>query len=267
MSGGASQQPLLEVTNLEVGYGDAGLSLRGISIAVPEGTAVAILGANGAGKTTTIRAVTGMLRFYRGAVRAGEIRFRDQRLDRLPPHRIVSLGVAQIPEGRLLFANLTVEENLLTGASRRGKAEIAETLDRVYALFPVLAERRRNEAGWMSGGEQQMIAIGRALMADPKLLLVDELSLGLAPRITENIAELLRQARVELGLTMLVVEQNSELALDLCDYGYIIESGRIALEGPTAALRQDDTVRDVYLAVGGPEAEIGVYTPSRKWWV
>jgi branched-chain amino acid transport system ATP-binding protein len=208
-----------------------------------------------------------MLRFYRGSIRAGEVRLGGARLDRLPSYRIVDLGVAQIPEGRLLFANLTVEENLLTGASRRSREEIAESLERVYALFPVLADRRRNQAGWMSGGEQQMIAIGRALMADPKVLLVDELSLGLAPRITETIAELLRQASDELGLTLLVVEQNSELALDLCDYGYILESGRIALEGPTEALRRDEQVRDVYLAVGGSRSETGPYVPTRKWWL
>jgi branched-chain amino acid transport system ATP-binding protein len=266
-SGPETAEGLLEVSNLEVGYGDAGLSLRGISLSLPDGGAVAVLGANGAGKTTTIRAIAGMLRFHRGSVRAGEVRLRGERIDRLQPNRIVARGVAQIPEGRRLFANLTVEENLRTGGSQRRPAGREETLQQVYDLFPILAERRRSQAGWMSGGEQQMIAIGRALMADPRLLLIDELSLGLAPKITEEIVETLQRTRRELGLSLLVVEQNAQLALDMCDYAYIIESGRIVLEGPAQQLRDDPQVQAAYLAVGHGEAPSEVRAPQRKWWL
>jgi branched-chain amino acid transport system ATP-binding protein len=263
---GAPAAELLTVRDIEVGYGDASLSLRGVSLSVPAGSAVALLGANGAGKTTTIRAITGMLRPHRGAVRAGEIAFEGESLRRLRPDQIVARGIAQVPEGRMLFANLSVEENLLTGASHRGRADLADSLAAIYDLFPVLRERRRQRAGWMSGGEQQMIAIGRALMAGPRVLLVDELSLGLAPLITRGIIEQLRSARRELGMATLMVEQNARVALDFCDYAYILENGRIVLEGPSAVLRDDPQVQEAYLAVGRRDDAAAAGRRGRTWW-
>jgi branched-chain amino acid transport system ATP-binding protein len=263
---GSPAAELLTVRDIEVGYGDASLSLRGVSLSVPAGSAVALLGANGAGKTTTIRAITGMLRPHRGAVRAGEIAFEGESLRRLRPDQIVARGIAQVPEGRMLFANLSVEENLLTGASHRGRADLADSLAAIYDLFPVLRERRRQRAGWMSGGEQQMIAIGRALMAGPRVLLVDELSLGLAPLITRGIIEQLRSARRELGMATLMVEQNARVALDFCDYAYILENGRIVLEGPSAVLRDDPQVQEAYLAVGRRDDAAAAGRRGRTWW-
>jgi branched-chain amino acid transport system ATP-binding protein len=256
--------PLLQVHQLEVGYGDAGLSVRGVSIDVPAGGAVALLGANGAGKTTTIRAISGMLATHRGAVRGGDVRFDGASIVKLRSSEIVRRGIAHVPEGRLLFPNLTVEENLLAGASQRKGAADA-TLEQVYELFPKLRERRRGHAGWLSGGEQQMVAIGRGLMAAPRLLLVDELSLGLAPLVTQGIVERLRVAQRELGMATLIVEQNAKLALDFCDYAYILEGGRIVLEGPCDELRDDPQVRDAYLHVGARDGDAAT-TERRRWW-
>jgi branched-chain amino acid transport system ATP-binding protein len=238
---------LLRVRDLEVSYGGASIALRGVSLTVPEGGAVALLGTNGAGKTTTIRAVSGLLYMHQGRVEAGEIELEGRNVRRLRAHQIVGRGVAQVPEGRMVFKHLSVEENLRVGATTRRGAEVAAAMDQVYELFPKLHERRRDHAGWMSGGEQQMIAIGRALMAGPRLLLLDEVSLGLAPLIVESIFERLHTARRELGMAMLLVEQNARLALDFADHAYIMESGRIALEGPAAALRDNSDVQASYL--------------------
>jgi branched-chain amino acid transport system ATP-binding protein len=259
-------EPLLSVRNLEVGYGDAGLSIRGVSLEVPAGGVVALLGANGAGKTTTIRAISGLLAPHRGAIRGGDIRFEGASIRRLRSSQVVSRGIAHVPEGRLLFPSLTVQENLLAGASQRRGAGVDASLEQVFDLFPVLRDRRRGHAGWLSGGEQQMVAIGRALMAAPRLLLVDELSLGLAPLVTQGIVERLRQAQRELGMATLIVEQNARLALEFADYAYILESGRIVLEGASAELRDDPQVREAYLRVG-PRDTVAAGSAARRWWL
>ncbi len=234
---------LLELEEAAVRYGKVS-ALRGVSMAVPEGEIVTIIGANGAGKTTSLRAISGLARLA-----GGEIRFRGERIDRLPPDRIVALGIAHVPEGRRIFPDLTVEENLRTGAFlRRDKDGIEADLQGVYQRFPRLAERRRQRAQTMSGGEQQMLAIGRALMSRPKLLLMDEPSMGLAPVIVEEIAEIIREIGAE-GTTVVLVEQNAELALDLAGYAYVLETGSLALEGPAEELHNNEHVRAAYLGI------------------
>jgi len=244
---------LLAVDNVEVVYG-VSLALRGISFQVPEDGAVALLGPNGAGKTSTIRAISGLLAVHNGAVRDGEIRLDGKSIRGMRAHKIVSAGVSQVPEGRLVFPQLSVEENLLVGASARKSPGVADTLTRVYDLFPRLKERTRQQAGWLSGGEQQMVAIGRALMAAPRLLLLDEVSLGLAPQVIASIFELLAEVRRELGTAMLLVEQNARAALAFADYGYILENGRVVLEGPSADLRDNPVIQESYLGVRGGAA-------------
>lgn len=266
MSTTTTTPPLLEVRNLEIGYGDAGLSLRGVSIEVQAGSTVALLGANGAGKTTTIRGISGLLLPYRGQVRGGDVLLDGSSLRKLRSSQIVGQGVALAPEGRLLFPTLTVQENLMAGASRRRGGGVQASLEQVYELFPVLRERRRGHAGWLSGGEQQMVAIGRALMAAPRLLLIDELSLGLAPLVTEGIVERLRIAQRELGMATLLVEQNAKLALDVCDYAYILENGRIVLQGSSADLRDDPQVQNAYLSVGA-KADTAANRKRSGWWL
>ena len=265
-----SAPPVLEVTGLEVAYGGSAPALRGITLSVAAGTAVALLGANGAGKTTTIRAISGLLRLHSGRVLAGGVALDGADVTRMKPHRIVACGVGQVPEGRMVFAELTVEENLRIGAvSRRGDA-VEEELERVFELFPQIARRRHDHAGWLSGGEQQMVAIGRGLMARPRLLLLDEVSLGLAPMITRSIFERLRGVREQSSTSMLVVEQNARLALEFCDYAYVLEGGRIVLEGPASRLRDDPHVQELYLggAVGeGERSFAGAkrYRRRRRW--
>lgn len=266
-SSGASS-PLLEVRRAEVAYGDASTVLRGVSLVVPEGGTVAILGVNGAGKTTTIRTISGLLGVHRGALRSGDVLFAGQSIKDRRPEDIVALGIAQVPEGRMLFANLTVEENLRIGAASGRDPDPDAAMERVMELFPVLYERRRQQAGWMSGGEQQMIAIGRALMAAPRMLLIDELSLGLAPIITEKIVERLREARRMLGMATLLVEQNAMLALEFSDYAYIIENGKTVLEGPSRALMDDPQVQEAYLGLGQrDEALMDSEAPRENWWL
>jgi branched-chain amino acid transport system ATP-binding protein len=250
---GSSGEPLLAVDNLEVRYG-VSLAVRGVSFQVPENGAVALLGPNGAGKTSLIRAISGLLDVHHGAVREGDIRLASRSIRGWRADRIVSSGVAQVPEGRLVFGQLSVEENLRVGASARKTGGADETLTQVYDLFPVLAERRTRQAGWLSGGEQQMLAIGRALMAGPRLLLLDEVSLGLAPKVIEDIFERLADVRAR-GTSMLLVEQNARVALAFADYGYILESGRIVLEGPSDRLRDDPAVRRSYLGVHSDAAD------------
>jgi branched-chain amino acid transport system ATP-binding protein len=265
-----SATPVLKVEGLEVAYGASAPALRGVSLDVPQGAAVALLGANGAGKTTTIRSISGLLKVHNGRVLSGSIELEGKDITRLRPNKIVSAGVGQVPEGRMVFAELTVEENLRIGATARKDGYDQSELDAIYELFPQIARRRNDEAGWLSGGEQQMVAIGRGLMAKPRLLLLDEVSLGLAPIITRTIFEQLAEVRRQFGTSMLVVEQNARLALEFCDYAYIIETGRIVLEGPAAQLREDPTIQELYLGGEMGEGERSFanakrYRRRRRW--
>jgi branched-chain amino acid transport system ATP-binding protein len=253
----------------EVAYGDASLALRGVTLRVGRGQAVAVLGANGAGKTTTIRTISGLLPMHGGRIVAGEVLFDGEDVRRQRPHQLVARGLGQVPEGRMVFKHLSVEENLEVGASSRRNGDKTAALDQVYELFPILRERRTQKAGWMSGGEQQMVAIGRALMSAPRLLLLDEVSLGLAPLVVETIFESLAAARRELDMAMLLVEQNARLALDFADYGYIVETGRVVLEGTTAELRGNPEVQASYLGTGAEARQrfgaARTARPRRRW--
>ncbi|MFD7391556.1 ABC transporter ATP-binding protein [Streptomyces sp. NPDC059852] len=242
-------EPALRVDALDVTYGRAVSVLRSVSLTVPHGSVVALLGANGAGKTTLLRAVSGTLRLHRGAVTAGRIRYGTTELDGRDPVAAVRAGVVQVPEGRRVFAGLTVDENLRTGGlglGRRRPAQVDEARDRVFALFPRLAERTRQAAGLLSGGEQQMLAIGRALMAAPRLLLLDEPSLGLAPQMVYRIAEVVREIHAQ-GTAVLLVEQNAGMALSLADTAHVLEVGEVRLSGPADELARTDAVRRLYL--------------------
>jgi branched-chain amino acid transport system ATP-binding protein len=238
---------VLVIDNLEVVYDDVLLALRGVSLEVPQGAIVALLGANGAGKTTTLRACTGLLPVHRGAVRRGTISLDGKRIDGLGAPEIVAAGVAQAMEGRRVFPELTVEENLRVGGYAR-HSRVQGGLRRMFDLFPVLGERRGQPAGYLSGGEQQMLAIARALMSEPRYLLLDEPSLGLAPRIVAQIRDLIVRLNEE-GTSILLVEQNAAMALSIAEHGYVLETGAIALDKPAAALRADDDVREFYLGL------------------
>ncbi|MBC2905500.1 ABC transporter ATP-binding protein [Streptomyces cupreus] len=243
------EEPALHVEGLDVTYGRALSALRSVSLAVPHGGVVALLGANGAGKTTLLRAVSGTLRLHRGAVTAGRIRYGATELDGRDPVAAVRAGVVQVPEGRRVFAGLTVDENLRTGGlglGRRSPALVRESRDRVFTLFPRLAERTGQAAGLLSGGEQQMLAIGRALMAAPKLLLLDEPSLGLAPQMVARIADVVKEINTQ-GTAVLLVEQNAGMALSLADSAYVLEVGEIRLSGAADELARTDAVRRLYL--------------------
>ena len=240
----------LAVRNLEVVYQDVILVLRGVSLDVPAGAVVALLGANGAGKTTLLRAVTGLLGVHRGRVTKGAVELGGEAVTGLEPAGLVRRGLAQVMEGRRIFAELTVDENLRAGAfTRRDKAEVRASYDRVMDLFPVLAQRRRATAGYLSGGEQQMCAIGRALMASPRLLLLDEPSLGLAPLVVEQIRQILVEINGQ-GTSVLLVEQNATMALSIARHGYVLEHGRVVKDGPADALLADRDVQEFYLGVG-----------------
>ncbi len=233
---------MLEIRDLVVGYGEI-TALHGISLDIPRGRIVTLIGANGAGKSSTLRAISGLVK-----ARSGSIVFEGENVTRLPAHKIVGRGLAQSPEGRMVFSNLTVLENLRMGAHlRRDKAGISADLDHVFALFPRLKERLQQAAGTLSGGEQQMLAIGRALMSRPKCLLLDEPSLGIAPLLVRSIFDRIVQINQELGLTILLVEQNANLALKISHSGYVLETGRVILEGEAAILRNDPGVRAAYL--------------------
>lgn len=239
--------PLLRVRDLGVRYGEAVTALDGVSVEVPDGGAVAVLGSNGAGKSTLLRAVSGVLGRHSGRVISGRIEFGGEAIDRLPADRRVRAGIVQVPEGRRVFGGLTVEENLRVGRyGSRGGPTRGGDMDGVYSLFPRLAERRRQRAGLLSGGEQQMLAIGRALMAAPGLLLLDEPSLGLAPQIIEQIVELLGDIHRQ-GTALMIVEQNAAVALELAEHAYVLTVGQVALAGPAAELRRSDEVRRLYL--------------------
>ena len=238
---------MLQVTGLSASYARKGLALEDVSLSVPKGSIVALLGANGAGKTTLIRAITGLLSLHNGSVVAGRVEFSEQSIVGVAPHRLVRMGMAQVPEGRLIFKQLTVEDNLKVGAAILSRALAVERMDAVYALFPRLLERRQQAAGWLSGGEQQMLALGRALVASPRLLLVDELSLGLAPLIVESIYRQLRIVGETLGTSMLIVEQNARLALEFAATAYVLDRGRITLSGPAVEVAASAIMKESYL--------------------
>ena len=247
----AAPEALLRLDAVEVVYDHVISVLRGVSIVVPEGAIVALLGPNGAGKTTTLKAISNLLRVERGDITGGEIHFRGERIDRLAPGDLVRRGIIQVMEGRRCFPHLTVHENLLTGSYTRkdGKAAVRADLERVYAHFPALAERRRILAGFISGGEQQMLAIGRALMSRPTMVLLDEPSMGLAPQVVARIFAEVRQLNKEEGVTFLLAEQNANMALGVAGYGYILDSGQVVLEGTAAELRGNPAVREHYLGL------------------
>jgi branched-chain amino acid transport system ATP-binding protein len=263
---------LLSVNGIEVIYNHVILVLKGVSLQVPERAIVALLGGNGAGKTTTLRAVSNLLAGERGAVTKGSIELRGERIERLSTSQMVERGVVQVMEGRHCFAHLTIEENLLTGAYTRkdGKAAIAQTLDKVYAYFPRLKTRRTSQAAYTSGGEQQMCAIGRALMANPKMVLLDEPSMGLAPQIVEEVFEIVKDLNHKEGVTFLLAEQNTHMALRYADHGYILESGRVVLDGRAAELATNEDVKEFYLGTGAGAGrsnfrDVKSYKRRKRW--
>lgn len=262
---------LLDVNGIEVIYNHVILVLKGVSLRVPEGRIVALLGANGAGKTTTLRAVSNLLKGERGDVTKGYIQYRDERIERLSPAELVKRGVVQVMEGRHCFAHLTIEENLLTGAYTRkpGRGDIDAALERVYQYFPRLKQRRTSQAGYTSGGEQQMTAIGRALMASPTMILLDEPSMGLAPQIVEEIFEIVRDLNQRERVSFLLAEQNTNIALRYADYGYILENGRVMMDGAAAELAQNEDVKEFYLGISSGERksfrEQKFYRRRKRW--
>jgi len=249
---------LLDVNGIEVIYHHVILVLKGVSLQVPEGGIVALLGGNGAGKTTTLRAVSNLLAGERGAVTKGSIALRGERIEALSTAEMVNRGVVQVMEGRHCFAHLTIEENLMTGAYTRrdGKAAVAQTLEKVYGYFPRLKTRRGSQAAYTSGGEQQMCAIGRALMADPKMVLLDEPSMGLAPQIVEEVFEIVKDLNARERVTFLLAEQNTAMALRYADHGYILENGRVVMDGAAGALAQNEDVKEFYLGTGGAKDDV-----------
>jgi len=248
---GTNRPPVLRVNNIEVIYDHVILVLKGVSLEVPEGGIVALLGANGAGKTTTLKAISNLLHAERGDVTKGSIEFSGERVDRMTPNELVRRGVIQVMEGRHCFEHLTIEENLLTGSYTRsdGRAAILKDLDMVYGYFPQLKERRGAQAGYTSGGEQQMCVIGRALMSRPKMILLDEPSMGLAPQLVEGIFETVKRLNEEEGVSFLLAEQNTDMALKYAKHGYILENGRVVLDGEAATLRQNEDVKEFYLGI------------------
>jgi branched-chain amino acid transport system ATP-binding protein len=252
-----AKTPLLDVRDLAVRYGRAVEALRGVSLEVAEGGIVAVLGNNGAGKSTLLRTISGTCRLSGAVVERGAVTFAGRKLIGVDPGRIVGSGVVQVPEGRRIFGRLTVEENLRAGAMRQpDRVKRANSRDRVFELFPVLAQRRRQRAGLLSGGEQQMLAIGRGLMASPRLLLLDEPSLGLAPLIVGQIADVIAEINQQ-GTSVLLVEQNAEMALDLATFAYVLELGQVSLSGTVDELRRTDQVKRLYLGGGAPELDTG----------
>ena len=268
-AGASSAEPILRVTNLEVVYSDVILVLRGVSLEVPTGKIIALLGANGAGKTTLLRAISGLLPVHRGEITKGSITLDGRPIHRVDAADVVKLGVSQVMEGRRIFKELTVDENLKAGAfTRRDRAAISESYDRVFELFPRLTDRRRSTAGYLSGGEQQMLAIGRALMSSPRLLLLDEPSLGLAPLIVEQIRQIIVDIN-GLGTSVLLVEQNATMALSIAHHGYVMETGKIVKDGSGEELLADKDIQEFYLGVGeaGRKSfrEVKSYRRKKKW--
>jgi branched-chain amino acid transport system ATP-binding protein len=262
---------ILSVNNIEVIYNHVILVLKGVSLAVPEGGITALLGANGAGKTTTLKAVSNLLHAERGEVTKGNIVFEGQQVQHLSPNELVKRGCIQVMEGRHCFGHLTVEDNLLTGAFTRrdGNAAVKADLEMVYSYFPRLRERRGSQAGYTSGGEQQMTAIGRALMSRPKMILLDEPSMGLAPQLVEEIFEIVKKLNEEQRVSFLLAEQNTNIALRYAKYGYILESGRVVLDGEAAALRDNEDVKEFYLGVAGEGRksfkDVKHYKRRKRW--
>ena len=265
-----SQKIVLNVNGIEVIYNHVILVLKGVSLNVPDGKIVAILGGNGAGKTTTLRAVSNLLRGERGEVTKGSIELRGERIENLSPSDLVKRGVVQVMEGRHCFAHLTIEENLLTGAyTVKSKAQIAANLEKVYNYFPRLKTRRTSQAAYTSGGEQQMCAIGRALMASPTMVLLDEPSMGLAPQIVEEVFEIVKDLNQKEKVTFLLAEQNTNMALRYSDYGYIMESGRVVMDGIASDLANNEDVKEFYLGMGGGERksfkDVKSYKRRKRW--
>ncbi len=264
-------ETLLEVKNIEVIYNHVILVLKGVSLSVPKGGITALLGGNGAGKTTTLKAISNLLRSERGEVTKGTITYRGQPVSELTPTAMVKRGVIQVMEGRHCFEHLTVEENLMTGAYTRsdGKAAVAADLDMVYNYFPRLRERRKSQAGYTSGGEQQMIAIGRAIMSRPETVLLDEPSMGLAPQLVEEIFQIVKGLNENEGVSFLLAEQNTNVALRYADYGYILESGRVVMDGPADDLRENPDVKEFYLGVSdeGRKSfrDVRSYRRRKRW--
>ena len=259
----------LAVSNVEVIYDHVILVLKGVSLQVQEGQIVALLGANGAGKSTTLKSISTLLRAERGDVTKGQIEFQGQRIDHLNPAELVRRGICQVMEGRHCFQHLTVEENLLTGAYTRGGADLSADLEKVYRYFPRLKERRKSQSGYTSGGEQQMTAVGRALMASPQMILLDEPSMGLAPQLVAEIFEIVRTLNTQEKVSFLLAEQNTNVALKYADYGYILENGRIVMDGEARALADNEDVKEFYLGVSkeGRKSfrDIKSYRRRKRW--
>jgi branched-chain amino acid transport system ATP-binding protein len=262
---------MLTLNNVEVIYDGVILVLKGVSLSVAQGGITTLLGANGAGKSTTLKAISGLLRSERGEVTKGSIELAGERIDRLLPHEVVKRGVVQVFEGRRVFEHLTVEENLIAGAHVQGdRRVVAAGIQRVYEYFPRLRERRQVQSGYLSGGEQQMLVIGRALMSRPQVVLLDEPSLGLAPMLVEEIFEIVQRLNQQEKLTVLLVEQNATLALTIADHGYVMENGRIVLEGTAAALRDNADIKEFYLGlteVGSRKSyrDVKHYKRRKRW--
>ena len=271
LDAGRTDETLLEVNNIEVIYNHVILVLKGVSLKVPKGGITALLGGNGAGKTTTLKAISNLLHSERGEVTKGSILYRGERVQDLSPNDLVRMGVIQVMEGRHCFEHLTVEENLMTGAYTRrdGKGAIDADLQMVYEYFPRLRERRKSQAGYTSGGEQQMVAIGRALMSRPETILLDEPSMGLAPQLVEEIFTIVKNLNEKEGNTFLLAEQNTNVALRFAHYGYILESGRVVMDGPAADLRENPDVKEFYLGVSeeGRKSfrDVRSYRRRKRW--
>ena len=263
--------PYLSVNNIEVIYDHVILVLKGISLQVPQGKIVALLGANGAGKSTTLKAISTLLRNERGDITKGDISFKGQRVDHLTPNELVKRGLSQVMEGRHCFAHLSIEENLLTGAYTRqiSRAELKASLEMVYHYFPRLQQRRHSLAGYTSGGEQQMCAIGRALMAKPTMILLDEPSMGIAPQLVEEIFEIVKNLNVKENVSFLLAEQNTNTALRYADFGYILENGRVVMEGDAKELAGNEDVKEFYLGISGTGRksfkEMKFYRRRKRW--
>ena len=269
-AGTATVEPLLSVNNIEVIYNHVILVLKGVSLEVPPGGIVALLGANGAGKSTTLKAISNLLHAERGEVTKGAILYQGEPVEKLTPDALVKRGVIQVMEGRRCFEHLTVEDNLMIGAyTRRDSSEIRRDLEMVYGYFPRLKERRRAQAGYTSGGEQQMCALGRALMARPRMILLDEPSMGLAPQLVAEIFEIVDRLNKDEGVTFLLAEQNTNVALQHADYGYILESGRVVLDGDAEALRNNEDVKEFYLGLSGTNRrsyrDVKHYRRRKRW--
>ena len=261
---------ILSVSNIEVIYDHVILVLKGVSLEVPKGGIVAIFGANGAGKTTTLKAISNLLRAERGDVTKGTVHFNGERADRLSANEMVKRGCIQVMEGRHCFEHLTVEENLMTGAyTRSDNSAVKRDLEMVYEYFPRLSERRKSLAGYTSGGEQQMTAIGRALMSNPQMILLDEPSMGLAPQLVELIFEITKKINKEQGVSVLLAEQNTTVALRYAQYGYILENGRVVMDGAAEDLRENEDVKEFYLGISGGDKqnfrEVKSYKRRKRW--